>query len=104
MNNGLGSLYLRTYADKAPFGARWIGPAQFEHGKVTQVAMYQAEEGGDGQSVKVHCTAMPARFYTLEVLPENGKEGYTLTTGSGAGELAAKIAEAIASGMLGLEA
>lgn len=72
-----------------------------ESGALVKVASIPA--GEDGRSVEIYECRHPAAFYTIRVLPDQKGAGYTLTTGSGQGELAGQIAKAIADGMLGLE-
>lgn len=103
-------LYEPYEDEKKIFGEHWCGPNGYEHGKFVRIAHYDAEEGGDGQPVDVHCCAMPARFYTIKALPAHNsigepKKPFQLGTGSGVGmaELAAKMAEAIFDGMLRLD-
>lgn len=97
-------LYEATHQDRAEFLGNWCGPDTFEHSKKMLVARYQGT--GDGQSVEVYCTAMPARFYALKVLPGKNsvgedRQGYEITTGSDCQEWAAETAAMIAEGMLG---
>lgn len=92
--------YAVTSADRAPFGQHWVGPEQFKYGEEIKIAKYR-KKGGDGHAVTVYCTAMPARFYTLDV---DGK--YRLSTGARGPEITlmvAVMADAISEGMLGLE-
>lgn len=100
------SMY-QAYADeRSVFGSHWCGQEQLQHGEDVLVAKYPKDKDGDGQSVDVFCCAMPARFYTLVVSPDpdslgRHQEGYKISTGSSCHELAAKLAEAIAGGMVG---
>ncbi len=94
--------------DRTPFGDKWAGPSAFEPWEETLVATFDTRAGGDGQTVQVFCTATPARFYKLKVLPGENSVGtpqgaYEINTGSGQAELAVKVAEAISKGMLGFE-
>lgn len=99
---------VRDY-ERAAFGSHWTGPkigARFAHGKLTRVAIYRKDRGGDGQTVTVFCDATPARFYVLKVHAGKNsvgkkKQAYKVGTGSSQHELAAKMAQAIAIGMLG---
>lgn len=73
-----------------------------QHGVRTIAASYSAQYL-DGRDVEVFVTAMPSRFYEIVVPAIEGKPGYKVNTGSGCADLASKIAEAIADGMLGFE-
>lgn len=101
-------LYRVTNEDEAIFGANWCGPKRYDHGVETLVARYEKEEGGDGQTAEVYCSAFPATFYRVKVLAGSDsigqpKAAYEVGTGSGfhMAEVAAQIAEHIAGGMLG---
>ncbi|MBN1321154.1 MAG: hypothetical protein JXA87_09975 [Thermoleophilia bacterium] len=92
--------------DRQPFGEHWVHDGGFPHGVETLVARYE-RTSGDGQTTEVFVTAMPARFYTIKVRESETTEGralpaWALSTGSGRHDLAARIAEAIAAGMLGV--
>jgi hypothetical protein len=103
------SMYVPYDRERRAFGNKWCGPDKYESWVETLVARYEKDPlDGDGQTVEVYCTAAPARFYRLKVLPSpdsinNQQAGFEITTGSGAGELAASIAEAISQGMLGFK-
>lgn len=73
-----------------------------QHGEATPAASYAAQNS-DGHDVEVFVTAMPARFYRIEVAPRGDKPGYAISTGSGCADLVAKMAAAIADGMIGFE-
>lgn len=93
-----------TAHEREPFGAMWCGPLQLKHGVVTPVAVYHGQ--GDGQTCTVFCTAMPARFYAIQVAPGPNsvgtqQPGYRVETGSGMADAAALVACQIAAGMLG---
>ena len=108
MNTGFDFLYSTRRGDREHFGEHWIGPEVFEHFQETLIARYEAESDSDGQTVEVYCEAAPARFYTLKVLsgPNSigeSQNGYEITTGSGQGELVARLAEAIQQGMIGFK-
>ncbi len=75
---------------------------QLQRGVPTIAASYTANNS-DGHDVEVFVTAMPARFYRIDVAPRGDKPGYTITTGSGCADLVHQMAEAIADGMLGFE-
>jgi hypothetical protein len=88
---------------RAAFGAHWCGLEARREGEWTLCALYPAQ--GDGQSVEVHCNATPAKFYQLRVQagPDSGiSPAYSLCTASGGHRIAAEVAQAISSGMLGL--
>lgn len=99
-------LYKPYGSELTVFGAAWCGPEVFEPWKDTLVAKYEATPKGDGQTVEVYCAAAPTRFYTLKVLAGPNSLGdeqpsYAVNFGSGMAELAAKLAEEIARGMVG---
>ena len=76
------------------------------YGKEVLIARYDRIPDGDGQDVEVYCCAMPARFYTLKVLPARDSvgepmSGYVISSGSGVGQLMARLAEEISRGMIG---
>lgn len=96
MTHPLATLYETTY-QRLAFGPHWIGPAHMPHGERTPIARYEPTNP-DGVGVTILCTAMPAPFYTLQ--PDTGP---AMTTGSGQGQLARDIAQAMAHGMLGFE-
>ncbi len=102
------SLYITEPRISQIFGEYWCGPPRLVHAAKTLVARYPSKAGGDGQDVEVYCTAMPATFYrvlalaTLNSIGES-QPSYSLSTGSSEGLLAASIARAISSGMLGLD-
>ena len=87
-------LYGVRTSERTMFGQHWCGPDRFPHGEKVLVARYLAVPEGDGSSVDVYVEAMPARFYTVRA------GGFELTFGSGQGELAAKVAKMLATGML----
>ena len=98
MADFLATMY-EPYADeRQAFGRHWRGPKRFEHFEGVLVAKYEAKE--DGAAVEVYCEAAPARFYRLTVLDADGNTAYEISTGSGQHEMAAKMAEMIADGML----
>lgn len=99
-------LYKAYDDERTVFGSHWCGQEELPHGEDVLVAKYPKDKDGDGQSVDVYCCAMPARFYRLVVASEpnsigDDQEGFQITTGSSCHELAAKLAEAIAGGMVG---
>jgi len=101
-------LYVPYEDEIQAFGENWCGPKTYQHGVEALVAEYPKQEGGDGQSTKVYCTALPARFYTIKVESEPNSIGlpqaaYQVSTGSSWSLQAALIAEAIADGMLKFE-
>lgn len=103
--NFFNSLYTTADHDMEPFGSSWVGPDKLAHGERTLVARYLGE--GDGQPVEVMCTAMPARFYQLVVLPHPNsvgepQAGYEVHTGSGiaCAKWAAETASLISMGMV----
>jgi len=101
------SLYVPYESERATFGVRWCGPEKYKSWKETRIARFCKNPGSDGQTVDVYCTAAPARFYTLKVRKGRNSVGEKLLawefgTGSSMAELAAKMAEAIAGGMLSL--
>lgn len=97
-------LYSVTARETAPFQAnsRLTFNDQLQHGVPTIAASYTASNS-DGRDVEVFVTAMPARFYRIDVAPRGDKPGYTITTGSGCVNLARQMAETIADGMIGFE-
>ena len=102
------SMYDARDYEIAAFGERWIGPKRFKPWEETHVATFEKHEGGDGQTVNVYCSAAPARFYKLHVLAganscNEPQAAYKVCTGSGAHQLAADLAKAIAEGMIGFE-
>jgi hypothetical protein len=99
MNQSLERLYRVAGHELGPFGPNWCGPEIFPHGEDVTVAKYE-RINSDGQVVIVMCSAWPARFYHLQVIPEDGKDGYVLSRGSGQHEKAAMLALMIAGGML----
>ena len=104
----MSELYLVRESEKAPFGDKWIGPEKFEKGQEYLIAKLKREKGSDGHTVEVYCIAFPARFYTIIALPtpplaEEAKDGFRLSTGTIEPELVAKIAAAIADGILGMD-
>lgn len=97
-------LYAVTARETVPFqgNSRLTFNDHLQHGMPTIAASYSAQNS-DGRDVEVFVTAMPARFYRIEVAPRDDKPGYSITTGSGCADLVRQIAEAIAGGMLGFE-
>lgn len=93
-----------------PIAEYFKPPDVFVHGKWHLIAeIPKIETDGDGQACRIYECRLPSRFFKLEVLqgPNSAGEtnaGFCLTTGSGdeMGELIAKIALAIAQGMIGL--
>lgn len=87
----------------------WVFAGQwFEHGKEELVAIFDADEDGDGQTVEIYCIACPARFYHVKALAGRNSIGdmqpaFTLITGSGCLEWAVKTAKLIAEGMIGID-
>lgn len=104
MTNPLYFLYSVTVRETIPFkgNSRLTFKDQLQHGVATIAASYTAQNS-DGHDVDVFVTAMPARFYRIEVAPRGGKPGYAISTGSGCADLVAKMAAAIADGMIGFE-
>lgn len=102
MADPLNFVYLVTARETAPFKGnnRLTFNDLLQHGVPTIAASYSAQNS-DGHDVEVLVTAMPARFYSIEVAPRGDKPGYTITTGSGCADLVRQIAEAIADGMIG---
>jgi hypothetical protein len=107
MNDIFEELYRPCESERKAFaGACCSFPETYPfYGEETLIAEYQKHDGSDGQSVRVFCCALPARFYTLEVLAGQDSIGteqkpYVVRTGSGAAALAAALASAIASGMI----
>lgn len=86
----------KTDGDKPYFGKNWVGPKTVQQGEPTLVAVYKPTNG-DGKRVEVYMTALPARFFTLNV------GGYELATGSGQETLVVQLAQAFANGMLSVE-
>jgi hypothetical protein len=87
-------------------GTYYRPPKVFEHGKRALVATVEAE--GDGQTVKVYETRLPAHCFTIEVQAGRNsvgamQPGYRFSTGTGQDELAGALAVSIARGMLGLD-
>jgi hypothetical protein len=105
MKDPFESMYIPYAHEAEAFGENFSFPKKYVHGEDIGCALYRKEPGNDGQTVEVFCCALPARFYILKVLPgvnscDEPKAGYTISTGSGQAELAAKIADAISQGML----
>jgi len=87
-------------------GKDYTPPPKFQHGKKELVALVKGESAG--QDVELYEQRMPARFFEIKALPKrtsdgNVKKGFTLSTGSGQGDLVSRIAKTIAKGMLGLK-
>lgn len=82
-------------------------PLRFEHGKTELVAKLEPE--GDGQTVEIYETRLPARFFTVVGIERHDggydRPAFTITTGSGdeVGALAVEIAIAAAQGMIGIK-
>lgn len=96
---------IRSYEKLAFARGSWCGPRKLRHATSTLIARYSPTVQDDGHEVEVYCTALPARFYEIRAKARIDSMGYThtgftLATGSGQHELAAKIAEALANGML----
>lgn len=98
-------LYEKKYSIQC-LGEKYKPPTKFVHSKEVLVATIRGE--GDGQTVRIYESRLPARFFRIEVLAGKNsvgepKSGFSFTTGSGEemGELAGQMAKAIASGMLG---
>ena len=102
------SMLNRDYGGKDFWGDKWCGPAVLPHAAEVLIARFPKDpDDGDGQEVEVYCSAYPARFYRLNVLPGPNSIGerhigYGLSTGSSEHELAHRMAVAISQGMLGL--
>ena len=102
-------VWLVTTKNRAPFGNAWIGPNKFVYGEKILVARFSKRIGGDGQSVEVYESRLPARFWHIRVAAGYNSAGETqeawgLATGSGDdkdAELVVQIAKRIAQGMLG---
>ena len=102
------SMYRPYASESITFGKYWTDPEKYLHGEDVLCARYEAS--GDGHPVEVYCCAMPARFYTIKVLPGPNscgemRSGWQLGTGSGmdCARLAHEIASAVAEGMLDLD-
>ena len=93
------TLYNVRLDEKQAFGKHWCGPKKYAAGDKNLIAVYE-KTSSDGQTVKVYCTPMPARFYSLEV---DANPAYTISTGSSQAKLAALVAENIAKNMLSVE-
>ena len=104
MTNPVDFLYAVTDRETVPFqsNSRLTFNDTLQHGVPTLAASYSAQNS-DSHDVEVFVTAMPARFYRIEVAPRGDKPGYTITTGTGCADLARQVAEAIADGMLGFQ-
>lgn len=80
-----------------------------KHAEETLIATFPKDPpDGDGQPVEVYCSAWPAEFFEIRALEAPNSTGkpqkaFKITTGSGMSELAKKIAQAIAEGMLSAE-
>lgn len=103
------SLYEVRPEDKAPFGKHWMFPERFSHGEWALVAEYP-KTSGDGYDVRLYECRMPARFYKVEAIPTTNsigkaRPGFAISTGSGKGmlELAIRIAEVAADGMIDMK-
>lgn len=97
------SLMYGTLSEQVVFGAKFCGPAELEHGAKTLIARHPATND-DGARVDVFCTAMPARFYRLNVAATATRPAYTVTTGSDVhASRISNITSMIADGMLGFE-
>lgn len=101
-------LYKVGTAERLFWCQHWCGPERLEVWKKTLIAHYPKEPAdGDGQNVEIYCTAAPARFYDVVVLPTPNsvgevQPGVELITGSGQEELARVLAIAFSTGMIGL--
>lgn len=96
-------LYIPYESERFAFGTHWCGPEKYRHGKDALVARYPRHP--DGYPVKVFCAALPARFYTLHVLPAKdslgrSRPGFRVSFGSGDPGFVARVAEKIARGGL----
>lgn len=76
--------------------------AGFTNGRAALVATVKAPKDSDGQTCKIYESRLPARFFTLKVLPGPNsigemKAGYEIRTGSGSGmgELVGILAKSI---------
>lgn len=103
INGLLDFAYTVSAEEREHFGAAWSGPDKFPHQQSVQIASYLAIQGG--HNVIVMCAAYPARFYKIMAQPHvnwDGRilPGFVMETGSGQGELAAKMALALSQGML----
>ena len=90
-----------TRLDAGAFGDQWCGLSRLPHRVSTLVACYPATSV-DGASVKVLCTALPAKFYDLQVAATDRHPAYTVSTGSGQTAWVAATAALIAAGMVSL--
>lgn len=73
-------------------------PSQFKHCVKRLVAKIKAH--GDGQSVRIYETRLPATFFDIVVTKKGKQPGYTVGMGTVDPELAGSIAQGIASGMI----
>ena len=97
-------LYEPYASELEAFGPNWCGPLQYKHQEEALIAVYEPENE-DGHRVEVFCTALPARFYRLEVSSRVSYKGdiipgFTVNTGSGMERQAADIARSLTEGML----
>lgn len=96
-------LYETINADKIKsLGKLYKPPKKFTSNKPMLVAKLKYDGDGDGHDVEVYETRLPARFFQIKALPTKRFNGFSLSTGSGMGEEAGKIAKLIAEGMLGI--
>lgn len=99
------SLYYPDERDRVVFGDRYCPPEKFSHGDWHKVAVYEKGEGGDGQTVEIDESRLPARFFRIRGLPSQNSigepvPGFEVTTGSSMEKLAHEIALAASEGML----
>ncbi len=89
------TLYPPRPYEQAPLGKRWCLEGHPGYGEELLCAAYP-RNGDEGCDVRVYRTAMPAVFYRIQA------GDLSLNTGSSLHQLAAAMAEALSSGMLGL--
>lgn len=101
------SLYKPYDNEISAFGSHWCGPEAYKCWEETLIAQYTSADDDDGQSVNVYCTtaAESVRFYRLEVLPKVNSvgemlAGYEIATSRNCDKLSAKLAKAIAEGLI----
>lgn len=108
MNNPIDFLY--TKQAKGLNEPEYNPPDVFRHGEWEQVARFEKDPiNGDGQSVTIYESRLPASFYKIVVddgenSVHNKLKGFSLSTGSGSemGKLCFAIARAVSEGMIGM--
>jgi hypothetical protein len=101
------SWYTPDHRDRDVFGDDYNPPQVFVHGESHLIATLDPSPNSDGQQVLIYECRLPARFFTIKVMPGlnsigEPNEGVCIGTGSGDGTLAYQIAQGFQTGMLGV--